>query len=204
MIVTIVIIALTVLVSIFCFNSGPLFEALSLKPHRVIDDRQWYRVVTHGFVHADYAHLAINMLVFFSFGSVVESTFRALHAAGMAGNATVSYLLLYFGGMALATVRDLIKNRNNPYYTSVGASGAVSAVLFASIFFDPWARVYFFGVLPIPGLLFGVLYLAYSHYSGLRGRDRVNHFAHFYGAVYGFLFPLAMNPRLIHDFLSHF
>lgn len=202
--ITYAIIALTVLVSIFCFNSGTLFEALSLKPHRVVDDRQWYRVITHGFVHADYAHLVVNMLVFYSFGSVVEAQFKALHAVGVVGGGTTAYLLLYFGGMALATVRDLIKNRDNPYYTSVGASGAVSAVLFASIFFDPWARIYLFGLLPIPGLLFGVFYLAYSHYSGRRGRDRVNHFAHFYGALYGFLFPLAMNPKLLNDFLSRF
>jgi membrane associated rhomboid family serine protease len=177
MLVTYAIIAATVLVSIFCFNSGPLFEALSLKPNRVVERREWYRVITHGFVHGDYTHLIVNMFVLFSFGSFVEPLFDRLHQSGITGNGTANYLLLYFGGMAAATIRDLVRNRHNPYYTSIGASGAVSAVLFTSIFFDPWGRIYLFAVIPIPGLLFGVLYLAYSHCSGRRGRDRVNHFA---------------------------
>ncbi len=202
--VTYLIIGLTVLVSILCFNSGLLFDALSLKPYRVVERRQWYRILTHGFVHADYAHLIINMFVLFSFGAFVEPTFQRLHQDGMIGNGTAAYLLLYLGGMAFATIRDLVKNRRDPYYTSIGASGAVSAILFTSIFFDPWGKILFFGIIPIPGILFGVLYLAYSQCSGRRGRDRVNHFAHFYGAVYGFLFPLAMNPKLIHAFLAHF
>jgi membrane associated rhomboid family serine protease len=204
MTITYILIALTVLTSIFCFNSGPLFEALALKPYRVIDHREWYRVITHGFVHGDYTHLLVNMIVLFSFGSSVEPLLKQLHQEGITGNGTVAYLLLYFGGMAFATIRDLVKNRHNPYYTSIGASGAVSAILFTSIFFDPWGKILFFGIVPIPGILFGVFYLAYSQFSGLRGRDRVNHFAHFYGAVYGFLFPLALNPRLIELFLSHF
>ena len=204
MIVTYILIGLTVLISIFCFNSGPMFDALALKPYRVIDHKEWYRVLTYGFVHADYTHLIINMLVLWSFGRYVEPHLRHLHDIGMTGNGTVSYLVLYLGGIIFATIHDLIKNRNNPYYTSIGASGAVSAVIFASIFFDPWGKIYFFALIPIPGILFGILYLAYSQCSGRRGRDNVNHFAHFYGALYGFLFPIVMNPKLFFDFLAHF
>lgn len=202
--ITYAIIALTVLVSIGCFGSERLFDTLSLKPYRVVERREWYRIITHGFVHGDYMHLIVNMFVLFSFGSFVEQHLRQLHQTGVTGNGTVMYLALYFGGMAFATIRDLIKRGHNPLYTSIGASGAVSAVLFTSIFFDPWGKIYFFGIVPIPGILFGALYLAYSQFSGLRERDKVNHFAHFYGAVYGFLFPLAMNPKLIGAFLANF
>lgn len=202
--ITYAIIILTVIVSIACFNSTTLFNALSFKPYRISQNREWYRIITHGFVHGDYMHLIINMLVFYSFGTYVESFMGELHRAEVIGHTSVNYLLLYFGGMVFGTLRDLIKNRHNPNYTSIGASAAVSAVVFTSIFFNPWGKILFFGIIPIPGILFGILYLAYSQCSARRGGDNVNHYAHFFGAVYGFIFPLFMNPSLIYEFLSHF
>lgn len=201
---TLVLIGVTVLISIFCFNSARLFDSLSLKPYRVVDRGEWWRVITHGFVHGDYIHLAVNMIVLYSFGSFVELRFTQLHGEGVIGNPTIGFLLLYFGGMIFATIHDLIRNRHNPYFSSIGASGAVSAVVFCYIFLEPWGKILLFGIIPIPGILFGILYLAYTQCSARRGKDNINHYAHFYGAVYGFLFPLLMSPRLIHEFIDAF
>ncbi len=147
-------------------------------------------------------HLAINMIVLYSFGRSIELSFKELHVEGWIGNPHVAYLVLYFAGMLAATVHDLIKQQNNPYYTSIGASGAVSAVVFTSIFFDPWGKLLIMGLIPIPGILFGILYLAYSQCSGRRGKDNVNHYAHLYGALFGFVYPLLLNPQLISHFLG--
>lgn len=202
--VTYVIIFVTVIVSIACFNNSKLFNSLSLNPYRVVKYNEWYRLITHGFVHADYTHLIVNMLVFLSFGVYVEQLFKTIARAEMIGNGVVDYLLLYFGGMIVASIHDMVKNRKNPLYTSIGASGAVAAVIFTSIFFNPWGKIYFFAVVPIPGIVFGILYLAYAQYMSRRGGDNINHNAHFYGSLYGFIFPLLMNPSLIDEFLRNF
>jgi len=128
----------------------------------------------------------------------MEATFKYV------GFGTGGYLALYFGGMIIASVYDLIKRRDNPHYISIGASGAVSAVLFTSIFFNPWGKILFFAILPIPGIIFGFIYLAYCQYMAKQGGDNINHNAHFYGAVYGFVFPLLLEPSLIHTFLANF
>lgn len=195
---TYIIIAATVALSIACFNNSLLFDKLSLKPYRVIHAREWYRVLSHGFVHADWMHLFVNMFTFWSFGQYIESAFQYL------GYGQWAFLLLYFGGMIAASVSDLIRFRNASWYTSIGASGAVSAVLFAAIFLNPWDKILLFAVIPIPGILFGVIYLAYCQYMAKQGGDNINHNAHFYGAVFGFIFPILLEPRLFQVFLGHF
>lgn len=156
---TYIIIFLTVIVSIAALRNRTLFDRLSLVPYRVVHDRQWWRVITHGFVHGDYVHLAVNMFVLLSFGQFIERFFGAYQQIGLVSNGDLWYLLLYFGGMVAASVYDLIRYRNNPRYASIGASGAVSAVVFASIFFNPWSKIYLLGVIPIPGIIFGLLYI---------------------------------------------
>ena len=106
--------------------------------------------------------------------------------------------------MIFASLYDLIKHHNDPYYVSIGASGAVSAVLFSYILFDPWSKILLFAIIPVPGIIFGVVYLAYCQYMAKRAGDNINHNAHFYGAVYGFLYPALLNPSLLKAFLSHF
>ena len=115
-----------------------------------------------------------------------------------------AYLVLYFGGMIVASVYDLLRYRNDPYYSSIGASGAVAAVLFCTIFLNPWDKILLFAVVPIPGILFGILYLIYCQYMARRGGGNINHNAHFYGAVFGFIYPILLEPRLLQLFLSHF
>jgi membrane associated rhomboid family serine protease len=112
------------------------------------------------------------------------------------------FVILYLGGILASNLWSLIKHQNNYYYNAVGASGAVSAVLFAFIFFDPWEKLYFFGILPIPGIVFGVGYLVYSYQMGKRKTDNVAHDAHFLGAVFGFILPVIFQPDLFGRFID--
>jgi len=138
------------------------------------------------------------MFTLWSFGTYIEEGFQYLDLG------TGGFLGLYFGGMIAASVYDLIKHRNDPYYRSIGASGAISAVLFTSIFFNPFGTILLFAIIPIPGILFGPLYLIYCQYMNKKGGDNINHNAHFYGAVYGLIYPLLLRPSLIHTFLANF
>lgn len=200
---TLPIIIVTAVIFIICFGNRALFDRLSMRPYRVTHDREWYRVLTHMFLHGDYMHLIINMIVLLSFGRFIEQAFAAYHDQGLVGNPAAAYLVLYFGGGIAATVHDLVKRRNDPGYTSVGASGGVAAVIFASIFLDPWNKIYFFGVIPIPGIIFGALYIIYSRHMGRRNADHINHYAHLYGALFGFIFPALLNSSFVNVFISN-
>jgi len=199
---TLLLIGITSLISILAFSNHVLFDKLQLNPYQVFHKKEWYRILSHGFLHADWTHLIINMLVLFSFGSSVEQIFKSLATEGIIQSPILSYVILYFASMIMATVTTVKKQKDNIWYNSVGASGAVSAVVFTSIFFQPMASVYFYAVIPIPGIVFGILYLAYSHYMSKRGGDNINHDAHFIGAVFGFIFPLFLDHRLIFVFID--
>ena len=199
---TIFIIIITSLISIVAFGNRELFEKLQLNPYKVYHKKEWYRLISHGFLHADWVHLIINMIVLLSFGNAVENIFKQLAAKGIIQSPVLVFVLLYFISMIAATLTSVFKQKDNAWYNSVGASGAVSAVIFTSIFFQPLARLYLYAVIPIPGIVFGVLYLGYSHYMSKKGGDNINHDAHFIGAVVGFIFPLFLAPSLIHVFLN--
>lgn len=204
---TYILIFLTAVISATCFRNRLWFDKLALVPYRVVHDREWYRVLTHVFVHGDYVHLLVNMFVLLSFGGYLERILKAYQQMGEISNSYLTYSLLYFGGAVAASVHDLITRRNDPHYVSIGASGAVAAVIFTTIFFNPWNKLYLFGIVPIPGIVFGVLYVIYSQYMGRRGGDNINHHAHLYGALFGFIFPLLMDPHSITVFwknLTHF
>lgn len=200
---TYLIVFLTAIFSIAAFRNHSLWERFALIPYRVVHERQWWRIFTHGFIHADYVHLLVNMFVLLSFGQYLERTFASMHQIGMISSGDGWFLLLYFGGMVAASLRDVMVQRNNPRFVSIGASGAVSAVVFASIFFNPWSKIYLFALIPIPGIIFGALYVAYSQWMGSRQSDSINHYAHLYGALFGFLFPLLMDSSLLSVFLEN-
>lgn len=199
---TYIIIFITVIVSILCFSNRELASKLSLDPYMVVHRKQWYRVITHGFVHGDYPHLLVNMFVLWSFGSAVERIFKLQEFTGIIPSGYVTYFLLYFGALIISTVPDVVRYRDNPHYSSIGASGAVSAVVFTSIFFNPLGMIYFFAIVPIPGILFGILYLFYESYAARKQGDGINHYAHIVGAAYGFIFPMLLSFSLIHVFLN--
>lgn len=195
---TIILIAITVAVSFAAFKSAKLMDMLQFNASKIYHKHEYHRLITHAFVHANWEHLFVNMIVLFSFGSAIEIYFKSHFGS----NHILYFLLLYFGGILASNIYAIIKHRNNYFYNSVGASGAVSSVLFASIFFDPWNMIYFFGILPIPGIVFAVLYLVYSYQMSNKQKDNVAHDAHFLGALYGFVFPILLNPLLFEVFLD--
>jgi len=197
--VTAAIILITVAASILCFSNGEAFRALEFNAYAVWHRRQWYRLLSYGLVHAGWGHLLFNMIALYCFGRVVE-----LHFGEMFGTTTgvVLYVILYVSALAVSSIADLVKYRNEPYYNAVGASGAVSAILFASILFEPRMGIYIYLIpIPIPAYIFAPLYLLYCWYMNRRGTDHIGHSAHFWGAVYGLLFPLACNTQLVRFFL---
>ena len=196
--ITIMLVVIISMTSILGFNNREVIRQFQFNAFQVYHKRQYYRMVTHALVHANWEHLLVNMIVLWSFGSVVEHYFEI----NFGGNSPWYYLTLFVGSIVLSSVWSLIKQRNNFYYNAIGASGAVSAVLFAAIFFNPWEPIYFFGVLPIPGIIFGILYLYYSFYMSRRKLDNIGHDAHFLGAVIGFCAPILMRPTLFWDFIN--
>jgi membrane associated rhomboid family serine protease len=199
---TLVIIAITVLVSLAALSNRALMDKLLFSPYLIIHKKEWFRLISHGFVHADYIHLAINMIVLYSFGSSIESTFSFLRDQGEINNHWLHIVTIYLGGIVISSLTTLKKHKDNFYYQSVGASGAVSAFVFMHIFFFPLKNLYFFGILPIPAILFGIGYLFYSHYKSRKSNDNINHDAHFVGAVFGFCYPLLINPKFIRYFID--
>jgi membrane associated rhomboid family serine protease len=195
---TLAIVIITVLVSIAAFQSEQIYSKLIFNPYKVSHNREWYRLLTSGFIHADWLHLAVNMFVLYQFGRAVEMFYK-LHYGS---NGWYYYLILYLGGILVAILPTYKKHRNDYFYNGLGASGAVSAVLFTIIVFQPWSTIYLFGGIPIKIVIFGVLYLAFSYYMDRRGGDDVNHNAHFWGAVFGLLFTMAMKPSLAVDFFN--
>jgi membrane associated rhomboid family serine protease len=195
---TIILIAITVAVSYAAFKSPKLMDQLQFNASKIYHRHEYHRLVTHAFIHANWEHLLVNMIVLFSFGQAIEAYFKY----NFGNNAILDYVLLYFGGILVSNIYALIKHRNNYFYNSVGASGAVSAVLFAAIFFDPWQPILFFMILPIPGIIFAGLYLVYSYQMSMKQKDNVAHDAHFLGALFGFIFPILLNPQLFETFLD--
>lgn len=194
--ITLIIIAVTALLSIAAFNDQRLFSALLFEPFVIKSRGEWYRFITHAFIHANWPHLAVNMFVLYMFGRNVEMLLPYVTGQGV----LVHYLLLYGGGILFSTLPSYQRNIHDPSYRAVGASGAVSAVLFAQIIMLPTSPVQFLFIpFPIPAYVFGILYLAYSYYMDKRGGDNVAHDAHFFGAVYGLLFMIILDPSLVLD-----
>lgn len=201
--ITLIIVIITVLTSVAAMRRTELFSRFDLSPARIVHNREYYRIFTHAFLHTNYVHLGINMLVLYSFGRYIEQIFAELEAHGVIFSGPFFYLLLYISSMALASIPTIIRYKNDYGYSAVGASGAVSAVVFSYIFFAPLEKIYFYMVLPIPGILFGILFLVYSSYMGRRKSDNINHSAHFWGAVVGFVFPILLEPSLFMVFLEN-
>ncbi|MEZ5461695.1 rhomboid family intramembrane serine protease [Dokdonella sp.] len=191
---TIVIILITCLISWLAFKDNRWFTELILWPPAIKRGRQYYRLVSYGFIHADLSHLLFNMITLYFFGSLIEQFVS--NYIGVAG-----YVALYVSAIVVSILPTYIRNVDNPEYRSLGASGAVSAVLFAFVLLQPWSLIFVFFV-PCPAIVYAVLYIAYSIYMDRKGSDNINHSAHLWGAAYGVLFMLCMEPRLIGVFLE--
>lgn len=188
------IILVTIGVSVLCFRDQRAMVALLFEPFVIKSRGEWYRFITHAFVHSGWYHLAVNMFVLYMFGSQVENVFGVLTS----GRGTLPYVLLYFGGIIFSSLIGYKRYQRDPGYRAVGASGAVSAVLFSYILMFPMHSIYLMFIpIPIPAVLFGAVYLFYEWYMDKRGGDNVAHDAHFFGAVFGVLFTVFLDPDLL-------
>lgn len=199
--ITLILIIITGLVSYQCFENRTLFEKLKHYPYNEQRTKEWHRMLTSGFVHGSWMHLGINMYVFYIFGEAVERQFAVLFGE-MLGR--VYFLLLYLLTIVAADIPTYLKHKDNAYFASVGASGAVSGILFVFILFYPWAQLLLFFIIPCPAIIAGVLYLVYSSWAAKNTQDGIDHDAHFYGAVFGLLGAIALDSDILRIFLDQF
>ncbi len=190
---TLCLIIITVVVSLLAFNNRIIMNRLILWPP-AMQRGQYDRFITHGFVHADGMHLLFNMITLFFFGSAIERFYRQYVA-------DLGFALFYLGALIIAVLPSFWQNRHNRQWATLGASGAVSAVLFAYILFEPWNLIFVFFI-PVPAIIFAVLYVAYSVWADKQRRDNVNHSAHLWGAAYGVIVTLMLEPKLLQHFLN--
>ena len=194
---TILIIAITAITSFLAFNNPKLEDDLIFDPIAVSRRKQWYRFITCGFIHADFTHLLFNMMSFYFFGQTQKGDANHLDVVGVEDSfiglfgdkGKALYLLLYISALVICLLPTYFKHKNNSRYKSLGASGAVSAIIFVGIFIAPQHDLVLFLLpIPIPGFIFGPLYLFASAWMAKRGKDNINHSAHFWGALYGVIF----------------
>jgi membrane associated rhomboid family serine protease len=196
--VSLLLILVTVAVSVSGFSNRGLMSRLIFNPYVIRSRGEWYRFLSSGFIHADWIHLVINMFVLYSFGPVVER----YYSYAFEGQGTYYFMLLYLGGMVTAILPTYRKYADRPSYNALGASGAVSSIVFAFILFNPLEKLCLYGVLCLPGIFFGAGYLFYCYYMDKRGGDRINHDAHLWGALFGWVFTALLKPALIVAFFQ--
>ncbi len=194
MTLTLAIILLTGVVSWLAFENHRLMNQLIFWPPAISRGRQVHRFVSYGLVHADWQHLLFNMITLYFFGNTIEKVLTPVIGP-------IGFLLFYVGALVVSILPAWMKHRHDPSYRSLGASGAVSAVLFAFILLQPWSMILVF-VIPVPAILFAVAYVAYSIWADRRGGDRINHSAHLWGAGFGVLFMVLLEPRVLEHFLA--
>jgi len=190
---TLVIVLVTGVISWMAFENRGLMARLIFWPPAVARG-EVHRFISYGLIHADWQHLLFNMITLFFFGTVIE---RQL----VARIGEVGFVLFYASALLVSILPAYLRHRRDPGYRSLGASGAVSAVLFAYILVAPWSMIFVFFI-PVPAIVFAVAYVGYSVWAERRGRDNVNHSAHLWGAGYGVLFMLLLEPDLLEHFLQ--
>jgi membrane associated rhomboid family serine protease len=183
--ITISIVLLTAVISFTAFSNEKVMDDLIFYPPSITNQNQWYRFITCGLIHADIMHLVFNMYSFYLFGDIVEKSFGFIF--GESGK--ILYILLYVSALIVSILPTYFNHQNDYHYRSLGASGAVSAIIFAGIFLYPTLGM---GIFPIPfhipGFVFGPLYLGISYYLANKGQGNINHSAHIWGAIYGIVF----------------
>lgn len=197
--ITLIIIAVTVVVSLAALNNQRLFENLLFQPFVMHESKDWFRFISHGFVHGSIMHLLVNMYVLWMFGTAVENAYGELTGR----DPLLPYLILYLGGIVLSSLPGYFKHRHDPQYRAVGASGATSAVVFSFILLHPDTKLMLiFLPIPMAAWIFGGIYLAYEWYMSKRGRDGIAHDAHYFGALYGIAFTAMLGPHVVSHFIE--
>lgn len=198
--------------SVYCFYDRSQMNKYLFHPYSIKNNNEHYRFLTHAFIHGDTLHLGLNIFSLWMFGyQVEESDFVNLFTEKYGEEnafklARLAYIGLFTGGIYAASITEYFRNRNNPSYSSLGASGAIEAIIFSFIIINPFQTLYLF-VLPMPAWLLGVLFLAFTYYLSKRKTgdpetDRVGHEAHFWGAIFGFCYTIALKPELFTQFFK--
>jgi membrane associated rhomboid family serine protease len=194
--ITLIIIIATCIISILCLNDNQAKMKLIFHPFTINKYKsQWPRFITCGFIHADYLHLGFNMYAFYSFGSILEKVF---FPTIFGSYYQIAYILFYISAIFVADIYTYFKHKNNNSYYSLGASGAVSSVIYACILFAPNLMI-----MGMPGWLYGFIYLGFSSYAANKNIGNIAHDAHIWGAIYGLILPLIFKPTLYFDFINN-
>lgn len=196
-----VIFALTIGLSIYVFSNPQWYGKLMLHPYTLYRDKsKWYMLLTSGLIHKDWMHLLFNMMTFYYFGFGLEAMF--VQFSGSIGH--VLFAGLYIVSLILSDIPTLVRQKNNSGYYSLGASGAICAVLFSFIMFQPKAMLGLFMVIPIPAYLFAFLFLGYCIWASKKSYDNINHDAHLFGALAGIGLTILLYPWSISHLISQF
>lgn len=208
--------------SVYCFYDKGLLYKYLFHPYSIKHNNEHYRFLTHAFIHADMLHMGLNLYALYMFGYAIEESYYRLDGGDSIGLYTalfcrdvnnpeellravrlakIAYIGLFTGGIYAASITEYFKHRNNPSYSSLGASGAIEAIIFSYIIIEPFQTLYLF-VLPMPAWLLGILFLVGSYYLSKRktgdpDADRIGHEAHFWGAIFGILYTIALKPQLV-------
>lgn len=196
--ITLIFVLATVVISIYAWNNESITRKWIFNPYTVKHNRQYYRFITSGFLHGGIVHLLFNMLVLYMFGEQVEAVFNMIY--GQAGG--VIFALFYLLGIIVSDIPTFVKYKNTPHYNALGASGGVSSILFSYILFAPADKLYLYGIIGLPGIIWAVLYMVYSYYMGKQQADNINHDAHLYGGLFGVVFTILTIPGVILHFLE--
>jgi len=193
--------AFTIATSIYAFSNPQVLGKMILNPYSLQRDKsKWYTVFTSGIIHADWMHLIFNMMTFYYFGFALEKIL--VQASGEIGH--LYFAILYLVSLVLSDIPTIIKHKNNPGYYSLGASGAISAVLFSFILFFPKVELRIFFAIPLPAYVFAFIYMGYCIWASKKASDNINHDAHLFGALSGIIITLILYPWIIRHFISQF
>ncbi len=202
--ITLTFLIIIVVFSIYCFNDRNAMNKYLFHPYSIYHYKEHYRFLTHAFIHGDFMHLAFNCLAFYSFGIALEEDIFPILFGEQLGK--LYYILLFTGGIYAASFTEYFRNKNNPDYSSLGASGAISSVLFCYIMVSPLSQISLF-FFPMQGWIAGVLLLGVSYYLIRRKKtsdysDNISHESHFWGALFGIAFVLILKPALLKSFIA--
>ncbi|MDX1627116.1 MAG: rhomboid family intramembrane serine protease [Fulvivirga sp.] len=189
----------TSIISIYAWQNESLTRQWIFNPYSIKKYKEYYRFITSGFLHSGWVHLIFNMLMLFMFGQQIEAVFSYIYGP-MIGK--VIFAALYLIGIVVSDIPTFLKHKEHAYYNALGASGGVSAVLFSYVLFAPVQKLYLYGLIGLPGIVWAGLYIVYSIYMGKQGSDNVNHDAHLYGGLFGIVFTIIVYPDIIPHFLD--
>ncbi|HRI78063.1 MAG TPA: rhomboid family intramembrane serine protease [Cyclobacteriaceae bacterium] len=196
--ITLWIIGITVLVSWYAFSRPRMIQQFAMQPWQVERNREYYRFLSSGFLHANFSHLLWNMLSFYFFGPIVEIYFSFIFGAA----SPYWFVAFYLLAIIVSDIPSYFKQKHQPAYSSIGASGGVAAIIFASIIFQPLDKICLYGILCFPGFILGTVYLIYSYFKGRNSNDHINHDAHLYGALFGAFFCIVTYPASLTHFFN--